>query len=408
MLRAAPILTVTAQWLVILSPLLILAGRAPTDIGLSLVALFFLAHSAITRDSAWLRERWVQLSLALCVFMCARHLLLADGLKGLGYGLVWIRFPIFAAALAYWILPDAAVRRKLIYFLTGALAFLMLDGLWQYLTGTDIFGREWVQYPSNVRLTGPFSSPRLGISIAWIFLPAAIYWLNATAAQLKSFRFLAAAAFYCGLLTVIFVSGERMAFIFAVFGSILAFLIITHLRTAFMLTGLLGMVLLSLFASYDSSLIIRQLGQTDAEVERFADGAYGKSFAEAWQIALNHPVLGVGVKHYQHACEQEIKTVDATAFCGMHPHNFYLDWLAHYGFTGTALMLAIIACFFAKAFRHWSLVRSDAVLGALFVMLMIRFWPIASVTSQFTVWSGHPQWLIIGWFLAMLAAARKA
>ena len=401
-------MTLTAQWLVIASPLIMIAGRAPTDIGLSLVALLFIAHSAITKDGSWLRERWVQIALTLCAFMCARNLLLDDWASALGHSLAWLRFPMFAAALAYWILPDETVRRRLIYCFTGVLIFLLLDGFWQYHNRYDIFGRDWMPYPNNVRLTGPFSSPRLGISIAWVFLPVAMYWVSKTAHRIRSWHFAAAMAFYCGMLAIIFASGERMAFLFSALASLLAFAIIRPLRVPLLATGVVGAVVLGALTLYDPALIGRQMGQTGEEIGKFADGAYGKSFLEGWELALAHPLLGVGSKHYMTACENEIRPIDPEAFCGLHPHNFYLDWLAHFGFTGMALMFAIILCFFAKAFTNWRFVQNDAVLGALFIMLIIRFWPLASVTSQFTVWSGHPQWLIMGWFLAALAAAKKA
>lgn len=403
--RTTPTLTLIAQWLVILSPLIIIAGRAPTDIALSLVALLFLAHSAITRNFSWARERWMQVAFVLCGFMMARNLLLDDPWKPFIHSLVWIRYPIYGAALAFWVLPDANVRKKLIYCLSFMIGFLIFDGLLQYFTGKDLFGREWVYYELANRLTGPFSSPRIGLTIAWLFLPAAIYWLSITADNKRSKGFALSVLFYCAIICIVFLSAERMAFIFCIFGSILVFLLLKRLRGALFVTGCLTILLVVAMAIWQPGLISRQYGQTNAEVTNFADGSYGKSFAEAWELTLLNPLTGVGGKHYQQACLAEIKSKDETAFCGLHPHNFYLDWSSEYGFIALALMMVMIAIWFKRGIDHWQLLRSDAVLGALFITLVIRFWPIASVTSQFTVWSAQPQWLITGWFLAALAAA---
>lgn len=397
-----------ASWLVILSPLLLIAGRAPVDLGVSLVAVLFLAHSAMMRDGAWLRERWVQIAFALVAYMCARNLLLEDPGKGFGHGLAWIRFPIYAAALAYWVLPDASVRRRLIYCLTGVLIFLAADGILQYITGTDLFGRKTFYYELAPRLTGPFSDPRLGLMMAWLFLPAAIYLLSITAGQPRSARFMGAALFYCAMLTVIFISAERMAFIFSAFGSLLAFLLLRGLRLQLFVVSIISISMIAACAYEQPGLIGRQYGQTHHEITNFEEGSYGQSFDAGWQLFTLHPVLGVGGKQYQKQCESEVLPTKPDAFCGIHPHNFYLDWLAGYGAIGAGLMLAMIAIWFTKAGRNWQLVRGDAVLGALFIMLIIRFWPIASVPSQFTIWSAYPQWLIVGWFLAQLAASKQA
>lgn len=397
-----------AQWLVILSPLLMVAGRAPTDIGLSLVAILFIAHSAVTCSTAWLRECWVQVALALCAYMCLRNLLLDTPWEAFGHSLAWLRYPVYGAALAYWILPETSVRKKLVYCFTGVLIFLGLDGLWQFHSGADIFGRTSVYYELAPRLTGPFSSPRLGITMAWVFLPVAMYWLNATAGNMRSRAFAAAVLFYCSMIGVIFFSAERMAFIFAIFGSGLAFLVIRHLRRQLFITGLFALLVVALFALYNPGLIARQFGQTNSEVTNFTEGSYGKSFAEGWQLTLSNPAIGIGGKHYQQACRDIIQKADPTAFCGMHPHNFYLDWLSEYGVIGAGMMVAMILLWFNHGFAHWQLVRGDALIGALFIMLIVRFWPIASVTSQFTVWSAYPQWLVTGWFLAAIAATKKA
>lgn len=406
--RPANYLTAIATWLVILSPVLVIAGRAPTDIGLSLVAILFLAHSALTRNGSWLRERWVQVALVLTAYMCARNLMLADPDKAFTHSLVWIRFPVFAAALAYWILPDETVRKKFIYSLTAMLVFLAADGAFQYITGTDIFGRETVYYQLASRLTGPFSSPRLGLTMAWLFLPAVLFWLSVTARDVRSKHFAASVLFYVSMLVIIFISAERMAFIFSAFSSALAFLLLRRLRPVLFGVGILSILIIAALAVYQPGLVGRQYGQTSHEVTNFTQGSYGKSFAEGWQLTMNHPFFGVGGKHYSKACDHEIKANDATAFCGLHPHNFYLDWFAEYGFIGAGLMIALIALWFARAFCHWRVILSDTVLTALFIMLIIRFWPLAAVTSQFTVWSAYPQWLVVGWFLAQLAAARKA
>lgn len=400
------ILHALASWLVIASPVLFVAGRVPADISLSLVAILFLVRSFIIKDWQWLCERWVQLALALTVFMCVRNLWLEDAVKSVAYSAVWVRFPVFAAALAYWLLPDEKLSIYLRYSLTAVLVFLVADGALQYITGEDVFGRRSIMRDLGLRLTGPFSSPRLGISIVWLCFPALLYALGSAASKKQH---IIAALFYVAVMASIFITGERMAFLFAGFGSLMAVIILKKLRLQLFVIGLASLLAGVALVIVDPAIMERQLGQTFGEIDKISDGAgaYSAGFKEGWQLTLKHPLLGVGAKRYESSCLEEIKSENPLAFCGMHPHHFYLDWLAFYGFGACALMLWMIVLWMREGMRHYAVVQANALLAGLFITLVIRFWPLATVTTQFTIWSAYPQWLMVGWFLATLNAAKR-
>lgn len=394
-----------ASTLLALSPLLLITGRAPVEIAMALIGLLFLVDRTLNKQHDWLKIRWVQISLALWGYLCLRNIFVeGDTEKAFLSGLVWIRYPIFAAALAYWILPDKTSQKWLIYGLIAAIMFFCLDGIYQYFMHTDLLGHELFLSADYLRLTGPFHFPRLGITIAWLFFPIIGFFLkcakedsrNAWNHLLKGFTFYLLSA------GVIYLSGDRMAFIFMLFGSGLLWLFLPKLRRIAGIGMLFAALLLTSISLLDENAFQRQFNKTNNDISRFTSSGYGRSFSDGWELAKRHPFFGIGGKQYRTACLAEIKTIKEDALCGLHPHNFYLDWLAAYGFIGLAGMLALIILWLKPAFIHWRSICKDGIAAALLVTLIIRFWPIAGVTSQFTLWSAYPQFLMIGWFIAYI------
>jgi O-antigen ligase len=80
----------------------------------------------------------------------------------LAYSLFFIRWPIFAMALSYWILNDIQLLKKFFVSMTIVLIFIIFDTWWQFLFGKDIFGIETF----GSRLTGPFTSLHVGMWLA--------------------------------------------------------------------------------------------------------------------------------------------------------------------------------------------------------------------------------------------------
>lgn len=394
-----------ARFLLALSPILLIVGRAPLEIAIASIGLLFLAHSLKSKHYDWLKTPWVKAALLLWVYICLRNVFVEEEtLKSVLSGASWVRYPLFGAALAFWILPDKKAQSMLVKGLAAGLSFLLFDGFYQYITGADILGHAAWQSAYHTRLTGPFSFPRLGIITCWLFFPITA-WLLKNAMHKGLGQKLLAAAFYLSAIAIIFLSGDRMAFIFAAFGSGLLFLIVPQTRKLLLMFGMGVGLLIAIIATYDPTAFQRQIGQTTTAIDQFSKSqgsAYASSFETAWGLTLNHPLFGVGGKQYQTSCQQEMQSNNPDAFCGLHPHNFYLDWLAEYGFIGMGFMLWILFHWLRPAFTHWQAIKTDIVAAALLVTLIIRFWPIASVTSQVTLWSGFPQFLMVGWFIAYL------
>lgn len=103
---------------------------------------------------------------------------------------------------------------------------------------------------------------------------------------------------------------------------------------------------------------------------------------EAWSLALERPVTGVGPGGFRRAFEERVPadTLSSERVWGT-AHNLYLHQLAERGFPGLALLLALFAAFYAGARRAWR-ERRDA--PALWALTAVAAFAVMNLTE--TAW----------------------
>ena len=402
-----PIL-VFCQWLVIALPVLLFCGKVTSDIAMSVVAVLFLLHSARYGDFSWARQRWMQVAMLLTAYMCLRAVITADPTWfKFGYSFSWIRFPVAASALAYWILPDEKVRKRLFLSLTGALAFIMADTLFQFFHETDIFGHTTFIFQDLHRLTGPFSGPRPGITIVWLIFPVMLGWTKPQASPSAWWVLMSAVT-----VVTVFLTGERMALLLLLMGTGLCFLTMPRLRVLLCGGIIVALVMVGVLVQSRPVVLRRQVGQTHAAVAGFAQTSYGLTAQSSIAIFKANPLFGSGVRSFKTECPKpEYGPINdpqlLAARCPIHPHNLYLGWLSEYGLVGFVLYFTMVGFWvrdlFVKRNNWWHV----PIMVGLVVTLVIRLWPLSAGTSHFSAWSAVPFWLCMGWMFVFLRDDRN-
>ncbi len=401
-------LRAAARALVLALPLCYLAGRVPTDAALSLVALLFLARSALLRDWAWLGEGWVRLGLLLWAWMLLASALAVDQALAFQQSAFWWRFPVFGAALAYWVLDEALVRR-LALLGAAVLALVAADTWLQLLTGADLLGKP----PANPqRMTGPFDDPRVGTWSMRLLLPVAFALLGLALGPAR--RRAGAAWWLAWLLPVagaVVVSGERMATAQTLGGLALG---------AWLLRGparrLVGAgVALALaagvgLAAWQPQLVDRFVQQTRSTLaglarEGLAERGYGQIWLSALHLARERPWTGVGPKNFRVACADPALGLPARydGRCTTHPHNLYLEWLVGTGVPGLLLFLGLIGAWLLRLWPALGAGPSPWLAGCA-AALAAQLWPLGPTGSFFSNWYGGAFYLALG---GALWAARR-
>lgn len=403
---AASILDHVARGLFITLPILFIIGRAPADIAVSLIAMLFLARSALGLGWAWLRTSWVVAALVFWGYLLLVSAIAISPEESYSRALPFLRFVLFAAALQHWLLVDKTTLRRFLTSLALTVGFVLLDCLYQYVTGVDVIGRT-AQGPS--RLTGPFANDVVGTFLAKVSLPLLGWWFVWSAARRHlSWSIGGVLALFIGL--VILLSGERTALVSYAMGLGIIILAVRAIRWPLLTIGLAGMIGLGAIIANDDDLNERFVSVTTADFQDFWNNRYGIIFVraiEAWEQA---PITGVGLKNFRLTCETENfrHAGPVETWCFNHPHTPYLEVLSETGIIGLVLFLLMIGLILKDIITGWRPSRPDFPLVAASAASLIMFlWPVMVSKSLFANWNAMLFWLAIGLAVAIARPSQK-
>jgi O-antigen ligase len=384
-----------AEPIAIASPLALIVSAQEFVMGA--LAILFLLQSWRARDFSWARENWFVALATLWAYALVRTLLGGPTGSGFAIALHWIHFPLYAAALANWILPEPRARRRLLVATIATVSFFGADCLLQFVIGRDIIGRPI----DGARLVSVFVKPGVGIEMSWLILPAALgLW------QLgwKS----ASALVGLGCALAILLAGDRMGLLILLAETALVAVLARPLRKPLLIALPFVAVVAGAALFLRPVVYLRQASSTIDVIEHLDQSPYGIVFSSALAIARDHPAFGVGVRGYQDACLDPAYgplVVGVEKRCQGHPHNWYLQWLAETGIIGLVLYLAFIGFVLSAILRSWSANAGNLVFAGLVASLALRIWPLAAGTGFYSSWSVEPFFLVAGWTLAYCGPA---
>lgn len=387
--------------LLVFFPLTLLMGSAVADIFGILIGLGFLLHSALSRNWEWVHVRWVQVAIALYLYIVLRSFFAESPPMALGRAAPWLRYFLFAGAIAFWLYHVPNVRRYLPHTLSATVVFLVGDMLFQYWTGFDILSHTTVASDGgSVRLTGPYTGPRAGITLTWIAWPIIAYLLACAESRPPYYKLLAGALWGLTLIAV-FLSGERMATLLAMMASILLVLFLKEARRCALWLVPLAALAISALLYFNPPLAVRQVDTTITAAGNAEGSPYGRIWISTLKVIKDYPIFGVGAKHFRTVCLQEPYGGQEVLNCNLHPHHLYLEWWVEQGLLGLSLFLAMIYYWCREAGKHIHHHRRDALFVGLAVACVVKLFPFSTAVSFFASWSALPFWFMLGWLLAI-------
>ena len=139
-------------------PFLMMISKSLVDIFITLIAISFLIISTLKISWLWLKISWIKWALFFLFISIVSAYFSSFTSSSLVNGITWIRFPLFAAAISFWLIKDKEVLKFTLFlnFLAILLIFIFM-GAETILTDHKIF--EW---PFRNPLNGPFIH-RVGI-----------------------------------------------------------------------------------------------------------------------------------------------------------------------------------------------------------------------------------------------------
>ena len=388
-----------------LLPFAIPFSRSVADIFIVLIAILFLCKSYFEGEWNWIKEGWFKFSLIFFLYCILINTPLSiDSFTSFQYSIFFLRWPIFALALGYWILNDIKSLKNFLGVTFFVCLFLIFDTWYQYFMGVDIFGLE---KHNPTRLTGPFSGPHIGMWLTkLIILPIFLFTIIKEYKNFLKNKFspLIFFIFFAVFLFTIFITGERMAFlmtILSIFTVLFGLILSKNISVLKMLYFLFFIsIAIYLFSFIDPQQTQRGIYSSIKMITNWSNNGYTIVWKSAYDVWLANPWFGAGLHKYREACELlgiygTFENPIAGGVC-FHPHNISMQLLSETGIVGFILFFTMVISLSIRLLKT-SFIKKDWLLYFLILNVLIAcFLPIQSNTDFFSNKYSSLVWLLVG------------
>ena len=346
-------------------------SKSIADFFIVAIAISFLLFSILKFSWNWLEISWVRLAILfyLIAILSASLSFLFE--TSLSNGLTWIRFPLFAVAMSYWL-----IKEKNIFYFTLFINFLSILFIFFLMGLETIFtDHKTFEWPFRNPLNGPFIH-RIGILFFSIAL--LILFLGP--------KYKIQAAFFT-IVSILFslLSGHRVGS----FSFIILILILTFWPTFKIKRSIMVIILFSITLILFFSFNIEKL-------ERYFFGVYNFSntsllqYLGQWKtgiyVFLDNPIFGIGPTNVQNYLQENIIVNYDPYKNSEHPHNHFIQVFAETGLIGGifySLMIFYIILNIYKSININSSTFYLALSQSAFISAICLFWPFANTYDFF-------------------------
>ena len=388
-----------------LLPFAIPFSRSVADIFVVLIAILFLCKSYFENKWNWIKEGWFKFALIFFLYCVLINTPLSiDSFISLQYSIFFLRWPLFALALGYWILNDAKSLKNFLVVTFFVCLFLIFDTWYQYILGVDIFGLE---RHNSTRLTGPFSGPHIGMWLTkLIILPIFLFTIikkykNFLKNNLSPYTFF---IFFAVFFLTIFITGERMALlmtILSIFTILFGLILSKHISILKIIFFLFIISIgIYLFSIIDPKQTQRAIYSSIHMITNWSNSGYGTVWKSAFDVWMESPWFGAGLHKYREACELlgiygTFENPISGGVC-FHPHNISMQLLSETGIVGFILFFTMVLSLSVRLLKD-SFLKKDWLLYFLILNVLIAcFLPIQSNTDFFSNKYSSLVWLLVG------------
>lgn len=398
------------QWptlaFIICLPIFTFISKASSDIYLSFTGLFFIYLSIKNKHYEWLKWPWVRVVfIFICVAMISAFFSPFPK-EAFIQSFIYLRWPLAAIALVSIVFTS---HERLRLFERAAfffLIFVVLDTIFQFFYGKDIFGHP---IGGTSRLSGPFTKTLVGAYSLKLFFFALMYIYLSVEKTKRNIILLSFSILLFNMFLLI--TGERIVFVLGVFFLCLWLFVVTMVYKV--LRKMIPFVIASGVAAFGVTIIFaRELLEARflpfiEAIKNFSSTTYSDIFNSAYQLWLLNPLFGVGTRMYSEVClaklgypQDESLFEQVNGLCVRHPHNIYLELLAQNGLVGLSLFIMILYFVFKMISAKYIWKQEPLLAVIITSSVLVTFWPLASSMSIFANNYAGAVWLTIAWAIA--------
>ncbi len=379
-------------WL--MGPFILLIERTPADIWLTALVLWFVVRCIAKRDFAWLKIFWVRAVFAFWLVTLISAAISADPSYALGEAAIWIRFPLFAMATAFWLSKD----KRLLY------AMLISTGLGMIAMCGILSAELLIVGQISGRLSWPYGDAVPGNYLAKVGLPAfAIMVALAVSIRGRMAAVLAVASLFTMVISIM--TGERINFIIRACGGILAGLVWKPKFFRYLALILIEIIAVVVLLKSQPEVSKRFIGTFIEQLPTGPQSVYYNTMKPGFLAFDQAPILGIGTANFRNMCPDLIIGQHPLLQCHPHPHNFYIQMLGETGIIGLIFGIVMMWSMIATSFILGRKNKGNVFAATAFVIPLGLFWPIASSSDFFGQWNNVFMWSALA--LAMAATTLK-
>ena len=373
----------------LLGPFFMLIERSPADAWLTLCGLAFLLRCVVRRDWSWTRFFWVRAVLVFWGWCLISASLSALPGYSLGEAGVWIRFPLFTFASAFWLARDPRILMAMAISIGAGM--LIMSGI--------LFAEFMIIGQRNGRLSWPYGDLTSGNYLAKAGLPLfCVLVALAVSARTKA----ASLAALVSLITIVasVLSGERINLILRAVGGMLAGLVFRPIWSRYLLlvfaefAAIVGVFLLK------PTISDRFLTSFFNQLPIHEASPYKRVWNGGFDAFYTAPVIGIGPDNYRLLCPTT-SAANPDVDCHTHPHNFYIQLLGETGLIGLLLGVVMVVSIIWYCFRANLANRGNVLAATCFVVPFGFFFPVQSTADFFGQWNNTFMWSAIAFSLAV-------
>lgn len=365
-------------------------GPAIPDILISLIGLIGLIYILINKNLKIFKNIYFYIFFLWYIFLLISSLLSINPLYSLESSLFYFRFFIFSIILVYLIDQTNLIKEKLFLFLSLTFIFILFVSLWQFFIKDyqiPFFAQaEYLRldHVFHQRLQGPFFQSILGgYLIKFLPLLFVSYYFS------KNFKYKNIIFYSIFILSlfVIFLTGERSAFLLVI---IFFFLIFLNKTIDFKIKLIfIPLIVILYFVAFYflPSLIFRILFTINQfnifnEENIMLSNIYFRYFYNAYLIFLDNFFIGSGPKMFRILCVQNLELI--TNSCSTHPHNMYMQLLSETGIIGLSFILFLfVYCLFKLLTIRSDNIDKYNIKFYSYSGLLLYLWPFTTSNSFF-------------------------
>ena len=401
------ILITLPAFLISIIPLFLITGPFLSDLCVVLVCLFFLVNVVLNKDYTFFKNKFFFIFFIFFIFLLINSLIKFYDFHNLRSSLGYLRFGIFSLGVIYFIEKEQKILRWTFYTFVICFLLLVIDGYIQYFYKANLFGDSVDLGSKRIRflfndqyILGSYLSRLFPIFLALTFL---LYGNN------KKY-IISISILFVLIETLIFLSGERVAFFFNTLSAIFIIIMINKFKKIRLITlvfSFFTIVLISIFDDTAKKRIwdqtINQIGINTTKLNIFSE-IHESHYSSAYKMFLENKIMGIGIRNFRNFCNEErYKTHEVS--CTTHPHNTYVQLLSETGLIGFSFAIILFFYFTFKMLNHLkgALFKKEYLFSdfqiCLLAAILITIWPFAPTGNFFNNWISIIYYFPVGLFL---------